>query len=364
MHLVGLITFITSFIITLIGVILVKLFARRVYFVDKPGVRKIHQIPIPLGGGIAIFLGVFLTLLLAILSAAYLKLSYPNWLPQDIRVYMPGVFEMLPTLAVIFIGGLFIAILGLIDDIRGLNPYIKLLGEIIVIMFLILSGIRLSIFGGQYLAAILTLIWMLVITNSFNLLDHMDGLSAGVAAVVSAIFLIAALQTGQYFIASFLLAILGATLGFLIFNIHPASIFMGDTGSLLLGYLLAVLTVLFTFYKEPYPFYSLFVPVLVVAVPLFDTISVIIIRIKHRKPIFKGDTNHLAHRLTDLGMNPRAAVFTIYLLTLGTGLPAILLYLVKKDLSIVAGPIILLQVILILVIITLLENAGRKSRTP
>lgn len=369
MEFVGLLTFITSFVITLTGVVLVKLFARRVYFVDEPGERKVHQTPIPLGGGIAIFLGIFFTLLLAILSAAYLELAQPPWLPQVIRDYIPGVFQMLPTLVVIFIGGLFITTIGLIDDIKGLNPYVKLLGEIIVIMFIILNGIRLSLFiegyepWGKYLVAGITLIWMLALTNSFNLLDHMDGLSAGVAAVVSAIFLIAAFQTGQYFIASFLLAILGATLAFLIFNIHPASIFMGDAGSLFLGYLLAVLTVLFTFYKEPYPFYSLFVPVLVVAVPLFDTISVIIIRLKQHRPIFKGDMNHLAHRLVALGLGPRAAVFTIYLLTLGTGLPAVVLYLIKPELAIAAGPIILLQVILILVIITLLENAGRKNRT-
>lgn len=367
MELVGLVTLITSFVITLLGVVLVKLFARRVYFVDEPGERKVHQAPIPLGGGIAIFLGVFLTLLLAVLAAAYLKLAQPSWLSPTIRDYIPGIFQMLRTLIVIFIGGFLITALGLLDDIRKLNPYLKLLGEILIIVFLILAGIRLSLFEpwGKYFAAAVTLIWMLVITNSFNLLDHMDGLSAGVAAVVSIIFLIAAFQTGQYFIACFLLAILGATLGFLIFNIHPASIFMGDAGSLLLGYLLAVLTVLFTFYeKEIYPSYSLFVPILVMAVPLFDTISVIIIRLKQHRPLFKGDMNHLAHRLTGLGMGPRAAVFTIYLLTLGTGLPAVLLYLIRKDLAIAAGPIILFQVILILVIITLLENAGRKSRTP
>ena len=367
MEVIGIIAFGTAFVITIIGVVLVKRLALFLGFLDKPGERKMHTNPIPLGGGVAIFLGVFLTLFLAVISAVFLYHYSPNSLPFVKYEDLQGVINTLTRLTVIFVGGLGIFFLGLFDDIKRLSPAIKLSFQILIALWLVINNINLSLWAesylawGEYLAYLATIIWVVVITNSFNLLDHMDGLSAGVTAVVSAIFLTAALQTGQYFIAYFLLIILGATLGFLVFNIHPASIFMGDTGSLLLGYLMAVLTIIFTFYKEAYPLYSLFVPLLVLAVPLFDTISVVIIRIKNHQPIFKGDMNHLAHRLIGLGMGQRSAVFTIYLLTLGTGLPAVLLYLVNKNSAVLAAIIIFIQVILILIIITLLENAGRKN---
>lgn len=369
MVLVSILTFLTALVITILGVIIVKRLARLLHFVDDPGERKVHQHPIPLGGGIALFFGVFLTFIFAIVSVSLIKIYQPHWIPQTVYEYLPGVFIMIPRLVTIFIGGMIMFLLGLIDDIWGLNPWIKLVGQFIVAFFLVSSNIHLNLFlpdyipGGAYFASIITIAWIILITNSLNLLDHMDGLSAGVTAVLSAIFLIAAYQTGQYFIASFLCAILGATIGFLIFNTHPASIFMGDAGSLLLGYLISVLTIIFTFYRTQtdYPFYVFFVPLLVVAVPLFDTISVIIIRLKHHKPIFKGDMNHLAHRLVGLGMGVRSAVLTIYLLTIGTGLPAVLLYFIRKEKSFVGGLIILFQVIILLIVITLLERAGRNS---
>jgi len=369
MELVGVITFITALVITILGVILVKRLARVLHFVDEPGERKVHQYSIPLGGGIALFFGVFLTFFLAIVSVSLIKIYRPLWLPPAIYEYLPGVFIMIPRLVTIFIGGMMMFMVGLIDDIWGLKPSIKLLGQFIVALFLVISDIHLSLFLprsiplANYFAGLITIAWIILITNSLNLLDHMDGLSAGVTAVLSAIFLIAAYQTGQYFIASFLCAILGATIGFLVFNTHPASIFMGDAGSLLLGYMVSILTIIFTFYRTQadYPFYVFFVPLLVVAVPLFDTISVVIIRLKNHKPIFKGDMNHLAHRLIGLGMSVRSAVLTIYLLTIGTGLPAVLLYFIRKEKSLIVSLIILCQVILVLIIITLLEQAGRNS---
>jgi len=365
MEIVGLIALVTAFVITLFSVMLIKRLAKVLHFVDEPGERKVHQTPIPLGGGVAIFIGVFFTIFLAVLSVSLIKIYQPSWLPKVIYDYLPGVSSMIPRLTIIFVGGMLIFLVGLIDDIWGLKPRWKLLGQLIVAVYLVLFGIRLSIFVsyGPYFSYIITILWIILITNSLNLLDHMDGLSAGVTAVLSLIFGIAAFQTGQYFIASFLAAILGATLGFLVFNTNPASIFMGDAGSLLLGYLISVLTIIFTFYRAQggYILYVLFVPLLVVAVPVFDTIMVIIIRLKNRKPIFKGDMNHLAHRLVGLGMSVRSAVFTIYLLTLGTGLPAILLYIIDKNSSLLGGLLVLFQVTLVLLIITILEQAGRSK---
>lgn len=369
MELVGITTLLTSFIITVASVILVKHLARILHFVDKPGDRKVHKEPIPLGGGVALFLGIFLTLFLVVILASVIKIAQPRWLPAIIYSYLPGIAGVIPRLAVIFIGGMLIFLIGLFDDIRGLKPSVKLLGQLIVAVYLVFFDVRLTLIVsgyewiGSYIAPVITVLWIILITNSLNLLDHMDGLSAGVTAVLSAIFLIVAYQTGQYFIAGFLCAILGATLGFLVFNTHPASIFMGDAGSLLLGYLISVLTIIFTFYQSTseHPQYVLFVPLVVVAVPLFDTIGVILIRIKRGQSIFKADMNHLAHRLINLGMSVRESVFTIYLLTLGTGLPAVLLYFIKKDYSLPSGLIVLFQVALLLIVITLLERAGRSS---
>jgi UDP-GlcNAc:undecaprenyl-phosphate GlcNAc-1-phosphate transferase len=369
MEIVGLITLVTAFVLTLFSVMLIKRLARVLRFVDEPGERKVHQTPIPLGGGVAIFIGVFFTIFIAVFSASLVKMYQPSWLPSVVYTYLPGVSSMIHRLTIIFVGAMLIFFVGLVDDIWGLKPRWKLLGQLIVAVYLVLFDIRFSmvITGfepySRYIAYAITILWIILITNSLNLLDHMDGLSAGVTAVLSLIFGIAAYQTGQFFIASFLAAILGATLGLLVFNTNPASIFMGDAGSLLLGYLISVLTIIFTFYKAQggYTLYVLFVPLLVVAVPVFDTIMVILIRLKNRKPIFKGDMNHLAHRLVNLGMSVRSAVFTIYLLTLGTGLPAILLYIIDKNSGLLGGFLILFQVILVLLIITILEQAGRSK---
>src|SRR5262249_27379499 len=159
-----------------------------------------------------------------------------------------------------------------------------------------------------------------------NLLDHMDGLSGGVAFLSGAAFLVVAIQTGQTLIAAMLVPLLAACLGFLCFNFPPAKIFLGDAGSLFVGFWLSCLTISFTFYESRYPFYTSLVPLAVLAVPLFDTAVVVLIRLFNHKPIFEGDTNHLAHRLTALGMSRKGAVLTVYALTLTAGFSAVLLY--------------------------------------
>ncbi|MEK7450273.1 MAG: MraY family glycosyltransferase [Planctomycetota bacterium] len=331
MGLVGVITFLTAFIGSLVLIVLTRKITRLIGLVDHPGERKVHQTPIPLGGGIAIFLGVFLTFLLAILAAYILQQKHPAWAPAVIYQYLDGVFNTIPQLAVILLGATVMFSLGLMDDIKGLNPWIKLLVQVLTALFLVFNDISFIFSPVKIISVIITVLWIIGITNAFNLLDHMDGLCSGVLVVVSTIFLIIAFQTGQYFIAYFLLILIGAGAAFLIFNTNPASIFMGDAGSLFLGYMLAVLTILFTFYQEPYPIYSLATPLLVLAVPVFDTLMVLGIRIKNKKPLFKGDMNHLAHRLIKMGMTVREAVMLIYLLTFCTGLSAVLLYQIKQD---------------------------------
>jgi UDP-GlcNAc:undecaprenyl-phosphate GlcNAc-1-phosphate transferase len=365
------ITFLVSFLITVILISIIKKVSLAIDFVDLPGERKVHRYPIPLGGGVAIFLGIIITFASALFSAYFLKISKPlSFLPPDIYDYLPGVFQMIPRLSVIFIGASVIFVLGLFDDLKRLSALQKFLVQIVVGMFIVGSGIEFSLLAvapgvwGWLISKLVTIFWIVLVTNAFNLLDHMDGLCSGIVAITSSVFLVIALETNQYFIASFLITIVGTSVAFLFFNFHPAKIFMGDAGSLLLGYFISILTILFTFYKKPYSYYAIFTPLLVVAIPIFDTVVVIVIRLLNKKPIFRGDKNHFAHRLIALGMTIPDAVILIYLLTLCSGLSAILLYYLNPlPLLNFTGVIILFgQIVLLLGIITILEYSGRKNK--
>jgi UDP-GlcNAc:undecaprenyl-phosphate GlcNAc-1-phosphate transferase len=254
-------------------------------------------------------------------------------------------------------GSLVILVLGLVDDRKRLSARFKLFVQTIVATGVALGGERLQLFDVPAPVSIaVTVMWILGVTNAFNLLDHMDGLSSGVALLAAGAFLAVAHQTGQVFIASMTVPLMGACAGFLLFNFAPAKICLGDAGSLFIGFWLSCLTISFTFYNAHYALYTYFVPLAVLAVPLFDTSSVCLIRLLNRKSIFEGDTNHLAHRLTALGMSRRGAVLTVYALTLATGISAVLLYHVTQT----GAFLILVQLLLTFGIITLLEAAGRR----
>lgn len=313
--------------------------AKRVNFLDQPGPRKIHAEPMPYGGGLVVALVVLVTTF-----AAQRLLT----LPTAAKGFAWPVYAM---------GSLVILVLGLVDDRRRLNARYKLLVQTIVAVGVSLGGARLQLFDAPLPVSVaVTTVWILAVTNAFNLLDHMDGLSAGVALLSGAAFLFVAVQTGQALLAAMTAPLLGALLGFLCFNFPPAKIFLGDAGSLFIGFWLACLTISFTFYEAKYPLYTYFVPIAVLAVPLFDMAVVVLIRLFNHKPVFEGDTNHFAHRLTALGLSRRGAVLTVYALTLTAGLSAALLYLVRQQ----GALLILLQLLLTFGIITLLEAAGRR----
>jgi len=340
--------FITSLVTTLALTPLMIRLARKVNFLDHPGPRKIHTQPIPYGGG----LPVAATVLIGTLVARNLMFHGGAAIPTP-----PVSLKSFPW-AMYAMGSLVILALGVVDDRRKLSAGIKLLVQTIVGVGVSLGGARLQLFDAPLLVSVsITTLWIVMVTNSFNLLDHMDGLTGGVALLSGAAFLIVALQTGQALIAAMIVPLLGACLGFLCFNFPPAKIFLGDAGSLFIGFWISCLTVSFTFYKASYPLYTYFVPLAILAVPLFDTAVVVIIRLFNRKPIFEGDTNHFAHRLTSLGMSRKGAVLTVYALTLTAGLSAVLLYNVEQR----GALLILVQLLLTFGIITLLEAAGRRS---
>ncbi len=359
MGLAAIVIVLTSFILSVALTAWMKVWAPRLGLVDEPNAgRKDHARVMPLGGGLAMSAAVLITVALGVLVEFLLSRMAPiGWLPRELYSEMPLIWEKLPTAAAILAGGVIVAAVGLVDDFRDLGAASKLAVEFAVAAALTLAGIRAG-FLPDYpvLASLITVLWIVGITNAFNLLDNMDGLSAGVAFIISLIFLVIAVQAKQFFVAAFLLTVIGATGGFLVFNFPPASIFMGDAGSLFIGYLLAVSAVIFSMYPPSYPLYSVAVPALVFAVPLFDTISVIAVRKLKGRPAFSADKSHFSHRLVALGMTPRKALFTNYLMTFCTGIAATLLYQTNTT----GAVIVFVQVLSVVAIILLLETAGQR----
>jgi UDP-GlcNAc:undecaprenyl-phosphate/decaprenyl-phosphate GlcNAc-1-phosphate transferase len=349
-----------SFCISWFATLLIRRIAPQLGFIDKPGGRKIHLNPKPLGGGVALYFAVAIPMLalLTLLQFPALFLNHTELNPA----YLSGAREHTP-LALGLLGGmLFMHVLGLRDDRKPLGPYFKLFFQLAVItMFVILFDVRsltaLDRFAfGKCLSIILTVLWIGAITNAFNFLDNMDGLSAGIAAVCTTAFLIAAISIQQWFVAASLAMLLGSLLGFLCFNFAPATIFMGDSGSLVIGFMLGVLTVRTTYLPKDTPWalgwYAVFAPVIVLAVPLYDLLVVSTMRLLRGKSPFVGDTNHFSHRLVARGMSRRTAVLCLYLLTASTSVAAILLPHVTPAFA----PLIFVQTVLILGVVGLLEQ--------
>jgi UDP-GlcNAc:undecaprenyl-phosphate GlcNAc-1-phosphate transferase len=356
-----------SFCLSWLTTRLVRRVAPRVGFVDKPGGRKIHDNPKPLGGGIGILAGIGLPMI-----AGLILLRTPLVHQIDRRVdpaYVSGAIEQTPLAVGLLLTMAVMHGLGLVDDRRAMGPYLKLLIQLSTIgAFVILFDCRgltfLDRYGiGRWPSVAVTILWIGMVTNAFNFLDNMDGLSAGVAAVCTTAFLIAALSIQQWFVAATLALLLGSLVGFLWFNFPPATIFMGDSGSLLIGLVLGVMTVRTTYLPRGTQWadgwWAVFAPVVVLAVPLYDLIVVSTIRILRGKSPFVGDTNHFSHRLVARGMSRRTAVLCLYLISAATSVAAILLPHVSAPFA----PLIFVQTILILGVVGLLEQHPLPSKS-
>ncbi len=347
-----------AFVGSVILTLLVRRWAIANDFVDQPGERKIHDKPIALGGGIAIFWVVILPVAMAAIAAmVFQRFGTPSWLPETLAIHINGLAGRSRMAGVLIISAGVLHVTGLIDDRKHLGPWIKLAIQFAVALFLTTVGqIRFSLFiPNPFITTVLSVFWIVVIVNAFNFLDNMDGLSAGIAVICSVIILSAALAAGQVFVSGLLAILIGALLGFLMFNFAPAKIFMGDAGSLLVGMLLAVATMRTTYYHEDAArsyWYSAFIPLLALAVPLYDFISVTLLRIRQGKSPFLGDKQHFSHRLVSRGMSTRQAVLTIYLATACTGLGATFLHQV----SMTGAILIFGQTLLIVLMIAILEQ--------
>jgi UDP-GlcNAc:undecaprenyl-phosphate GlcNAc-1-phosphate transferase len=334
---VFLVTTIPAFLISWLTVGVVKRWARSLGLLDKPNARKSHSVPVPLGGGIGIWLGVVGTFLLGTI-ALYTLMQNPELansiLPQSLTQHLPGLAYRVAQIWVLIAGGTMLAVLGFLDDIMGLPWQIRLVAEFLVAGFVVYwQNLQLTAFIGlPWLTSILSVIWIVMLINSFNMLDNMDALSGGVAAIISgmlAFMLLLNSQTEgqpQLFVAAMLLVLMGALCGFLRHNWPPATIFMGDAGSYFVGYWIAIATLLATYTgaKGTTP-HAVVAPLCVLAIPLYDMLSVIGIRIREGRSPFQADKRHFSHRLVDLGMTKKQAVIAIYIATTTCSLGALLL---------------------------------------
>lgn len=352
-------------VISALATALMRRFAPQWGLVDHPNARKVHVTPTPLGGGIGIWCGIVIPLAAAELLVWSLRdaSSLPAWLPDELVKHLGGVAYRSRELWAILVGGTVLSALGLLDDLRSLRWQPRLLVQFVVAAGLIAGGVRATLFAeAPWVGMVLTFTWIVVLTNAFNFLDNMDGLSSGIGIIASLLFA-AIMLTGtrepRWFVAAFLLVLAGSLMGFLIHNWSPARIFMGDTGSCLIGVLLASATVVGTFYDYGQSSrHVILAPLCVLAVPLYDFCSVVLIRLAQGRSPFHPDKCHFSHRLVELGLSPRQAVLTIYLVTLTTGLGGLLLYQVEGW----PGAALVMSLVgCILAVIAILETAGRRK---
>ncbi len=358
---VGICVLAVSFGISLLATPLSARVAYRFSMVDLPGRHKTHAGPIPLLGGSAIFVAVLGPALLALsISRVWAALGIPTWVPDEVAVHIPGLASKAPMALGLLSGATAMHVVGLIDDKLALGPWPKLTMQLLVATAtVLLCGVRILTVAGPAVSVIVSILWIVAITNAFNFLDNMDGLAVGVGAIVTIALLGAAVSLGQLFISAWLLLLLGALLGFLPYNFPPAKTYMGDAGSLVIGYMLAVMSAMTTYVRpgEVYYAYGIFVPFVLMAIPIYDTISVMSLRIRERRSPMVGDRSHFSHRLVRRGMSVRSAVMTIYLCTAATAIAASLLARVDK----IGAVLIFAQVVAILLILAMLEFGDRKG---
>jgi UDP-GlcNAc:undecaprenyl-phosphate GlcNAc-1-phosphate transferase len=273
--------------------------APRAGFIDHPEARRVHKRPIPRLGGAAIYLAVIIAALIL------------------------GEWRNFNEFGAILIGATGISFMGLLDDRWSLRPLVKMLAQILAALLLYVNDIYVGTFHHPVLNLVATVLWVGYITNAINLLDNMDGLASGTSAITAAFFALMCAFSEQYLVGALAIAVLGACLGFLFYNLNPANIFMGDSGALFLGFVLAAIGIKLRF-PDNVTFVTWMVPVLVMGLPIFDTMLVIVSRLRRGlNPLTTPGKDHTSHRLVASGMTQREAVLALYVVSFVLGLLAI-----------------------------------------
>lgn len=293
--------FASAFILVLGATPIIRRLANRLGFVDQPDARRLHRMPVPLLGGIAIYAGFIVALVIF------------------------GEGWVVSQAIGILVGATLVSFLGIWDDRWGMRPVMKLLGQGLATGIIVASGVQVSFLPNQALNLFITFLWVLGITNALNLLDNMDGLSGGVGALAAAFFLLLAAWNGQYLVASLAAALMGVCIGFLVYNFNPASIFMGDAGSMFLGFVLAMVGIKLRFPGRP-NIITWMIPVVVLGLPVFDTTLVVFSRLRRGiNPLTNPGRDHASHRLVSLGLSQRQAVILLYGVCCALGVVSLLI---------------------------------------
>ncbi len=352
---------VTAFLASTAICTLVRYVSPRIGFVDRPGGHKGHRTPTPLGGGVAIWLTTA-----GLIALAILILGRPSSaeLPEVLARHASGIMLRSGTLWLILGLSTVIMVMGLVDDWKTLDWRLRLGIQLLCATILAASGVRLTLFGPfthPVLGGAVTVLWVVGLTNSFNMLDNMDGLAASIGLIVAVLFCGAQVAVGSLFVPAVMLVLIGALAGFLVHNHPPARLFMGDAGSNFIGFLLGALTVAGTFTRDDpgraFSPYGVLAPFLVMAVPLYDMTSVILIRLSEGRSPFQGDRRHFSHRLVARGLTPRQAVWTIDLVTLAGGSGALLLHRLDG-----AGAcVVAAQTLCLLGVVAILELAANRA---
>lgn len=312
----------------------VILLAAKTGAMDAPDARKVHKKPIPRIGGIGIY-AAFMVAMLSVLS------------------FVDVTAEVKTEIIGLMVGGSLIVLVGVIDDYKNLPAKVKLVGQIIAAAVLVIAfDVRIDFitdpFGDyiytEWLAVPLTIFWIVGITNTVNLIDGLDGLAAGVATIAAVTIMMVALQQSIMLVAVLTAALAGAAFGFLYYNFNPARIFMGDSGSMFLGFMLAGISVIGA--VKSAATIALIVPILALGLPILDTTFAIVRRYRGGVPIFKPDKGHLHHRLLDLGFTQRQAVLLMYVISALLGLSAVALTEVSNQLAIIIVCVVVVVVLL------------------
>ena len=330
--------------------------AEKTDFMDRPKQEdhKKHSKATPLLGGGAMFSAWIIAII-----AGYIAICSFNTVSfsRDLGNNISGVNYVSGRVFFICLGAFLATLLGLLDDKLALKAGQKFLGQFIIAAIAVSFGdIKISVFfNNPVIIWCISVFWIMLLINAINFFDNMDGLAVGTVTIAMGLFTAVAAMNGQFFIAIFGALTCGVCVGFWFFNHSPATIFMGDSGSHLLGYLLAVMSASVTYFSRDYSLtrFPILIPLFILAIPLFDAFSVVLIRLYHHKPIYIGDHNHLSHRFVKMGMSRKRAVQMVHLMTLIIGLSVLPLLWGDHKTAIV----VFVQAMLMLLFISLIQYA-------